>query len=194
MPRARIRVRQTPSRLTVTYRLPGRLLSPAAWFWCLVGGLAVGIALALALVVAGILDVDGDRRGFRIALAAGTAGGAVVLYAGYAWAVLRRRLRVVFDAAQRRVTLHLVAGERRAGRYPVDEVVLFRLAEHAAGPRDGCILVMETAAAGPVALLTLPEGCHTPDTQLSTLAGQLNAYLDALRAAGAGHADDYQPA
>jgi hypothetical protein len=194
MPRARIWVRQTSDRLTVTYRLPGRLLSPAAWFWSLVGGLAIGIAAALALVVAGAVDVDEDWRAFRIALAAGTASGAALLYLGYAWTVLRRRLRVVFDAAHRRVTLQLVAGERRAGRYPLGDIVLFRLAEHAAGPRGGCILVMETAAEGPVALLTLPEGCHTPATQLSTLAGQLNAYLGALRSAEMGHADDHQPA
>ena len=193
MPRARIRVRHTPDRLTVTYRLPGRLLSPIAWLWCLVGGLAVGIGLALALVAAGTLAVDEDWQGFRIALAAGTMAGAATLYLSYVWAVLRRRLRVVFDAAQRQASLHLVAGERRAGRYRLDDVVLFRLAEHAAGPHKGCILVMETTA-GPVALVTLPGGCHNPDTQLSNLAGQLNAYLDALRATEAAYDDDYQPA
>jgi len=195
MPRARIQVRQTPDRLTVTYRLPGRLLSLAAGFWCLVGGLAIGIALALALVLTGVLDVDtnGDWGRFRIALGIGTAAGAILLYTGYAWAVLRRRLRVVFDAARRQVALHLVAGTRRAGRYPIGDVVLFRLAQHAAGPGGGCILVMETASEGPIALLTLPEDCHTPDTQLSILAGELNAYLDMLHGEGR-HDDDYQPA
>ena len=83
--------RQTPDRLTVTYRLPGRLLSLAAGFWCLVGGLAIGIALALALVLTGVLDVDTDGWGGSGSRWDGTAAGRSCC-TGYAWAVLRRRL------------------------------------------------------------------------------------------------------
>jgi hypothetical protein len=181
MLRARIDYHESPDRITFAYRLPGRLVAPVVLVWCGVGGLAVGVGLALALLVADIISDPGrDPTAFRLALGLGTAAGALALYLLYARAVWMQRVRVAFDYARNAVEARDLVNRRVT--VPFADALSFGLAERTAGRQDGCALVLDTAGTGPVALFVVPLDCYAETNQLSNLVGRLNANLSAIHA------------
>jgi hypothetical protein len=174
MPRARIDYRESTDQVTFTYRLPGRLFAPVAGIWCVIGGLAVGVGLALALVVAEMVDdPTQDPAGFRLALVAGMLAGSLALYALYARAVWRQRVRVAFDYAQNAITIRGLDARQRT--IPFAHALSFWLDE-----QNQRTLVLETDNIGLVMLLELDQAGD--EMQLAHFAGRLNANLTAIQA------------
>ncbi len=174
MARARIRYNEQPDRVILTYHLPAAWLSPAACFWCLVGGLAVGIGIAVPLSAAGV-------NTFRPILIAVTLITALPLYLlGYLWALRSRYWRVTFDYARDVLTVEPTYVGRRPVRYAFDEIVAFELVDRSTRWRTGCALTLARhGVAQSETLLALPRACDDERTALPHLVTRLEAQLEA---------------
>lgn len=174
MARARIRHNEQPDRVILTYHLPGAWWSLSACFWCLAGGLAVGIGIAVPLSAAGM-------SAFRPILIAVTLITALLLYLlGYLWALRSRYWRVTFDYARDVLTVEPVYAGRRPVRYAFDEIAAFELVDRSTRWQTGCALTLvRHGVAQPDTLLALPRACDDERTALPHLVTRLEAQLEA---------------
>lgn len=174
MTRAHINYVEGTERTTFIYRRPGTHFVPRIWAWSLVGGLAVGVGVAVALTAAGVTGVGG--LGFDVALIAGTLLGGLALYSGiYRAALGDIGLRISFDYVEDAVGVRLVdAPDWRW--FPANDVLEFRLARQSEGWRAGCTLIMETDSAGSVLLVLAGRDCYE-ESGLPHLVSRLNARL-----------------
>jgi hypothetical protein len=161
----RINVQRKLDRVTYSYRLPDRRAMLVAWGWCVGGGAAIGVALAVGLAVAG-LTVAPDESGltFRAALLIGTVAGTLLMLALLYVPGARRVLRVTFNYVGDIVEVRFPYA--RIQRFNRRDVIAFRLAHDEHGAR---LLVMETGSTGPVILAQARR-----EGALPQLVGQLN--------------------
>lgn len=176
MPRAHIDYRDDAYRRTFTYRLVDRRAVLAAWLWCAIGGLAVGVGTAVALAVAGRLDTGGQS--FRAVLVLAALAAALALYLlVYRRAARHAVLRVSFDLNRLAVGVCQPGAGGRWRWHALDDVTEFRLSEN---EQAGCALMMDTVR-GPVRLVTVHSACDE-QSGLPHLAGRLTAHLHTLYA------------
>ncbi|WP_119068576.1 hypothetical protein [Aggregatilinea lenta] len=174
MPRARIGSRHGSHAITLVYRLPVRLLHPLAVLWALLGGAAVGIGAAMALVLAGIIAPGDDPwllRGAGIGVGLVAAGLLyVVVYLPGARDI---SLRVRFETARRAVTLWPLPN-REAVAVDALDLFGFRLDVPEAGEtRQPCTLLADIDRASPLILLRMDAACDDERADLQRLAGLL---------------------
>jgi hypothetical protein len=175
MSRARIQYAERSNRVILTYHLPGGWFAPLVGFWCMVGGLAVGIGVAVALTVAGLIE----PATFRQVLIVVTAGMAVFLYAaGYLWALRTRFLQITFDYARDRIEIYPAYANRRPVWYAFEDVFAFRLFDRSTAWRAGCALMMERYGDEPETLLALNRHCDDERTALPHFVARLEAQLE----------------
>jgi hypothetical protein len=175
MARARIRYTEGSNCVILTYHLPGGWLAPLVGFWCVAGGLAVGIGVAVALTVAGLTDTIT----FRQVLIAVTVIVAGMLYAaGYLWALRTRFLRLTFDYAGDRIEIYPAYANRRPAQYAFGDVFAFRLIDRSTAWRAGCALLMEKYGDEPETLLALNRHCDDERTALPHFVARLEAQLE----------------
>jgi hypothetical protein len=164
---------QESNRFTFEYRVPPNLLVPEAWLWSGVGGLAVGIAAAVALTIIG---GPGDLLFSTVLIAGALVSGFLIFVVFYLGPALRRKLMITLDYDWGAVSVRRPDGGSRPARFAFGDVLLFRLVEL---PR-GCTVIMETNSAGPFTLVTTRRECAAG---LAQLAAHLNAHLEAIHAA-----------
>lgn len=176
MPHVRDQARA--NRAIFTYQLPTRRFAPLIWLWCGVGGLALGVGLALGLVAAG--TVTPGSTGFRTFLAGGTLIGALVFYfLIYLITERNQVLEIQFDET-RRVLVVFGIGARTPDLYSFDDVLTFRLDRPGDGWQKGCSLIMETKSAGLLVLAACRVRCYE-ESGLPRLARRLTAHLNAIQ-------------
>jgi hypothetical protein len=179
MARAHVHYHEQPNRVILTYHLPTAQFSLSAGFWCLVGGLAVGIGIAVPLTAAGIIG-DGTPT-LGQALAAITVISTVALYlVGYAGRRRSGYLRIIFDYARRVLDVEpTYAGQRRV-RYAFDEIDTFELVDRSTRWQTGCALILvRRGISQPETLLALPRACNDERSGLPHFLTRLEAQLEA---------------
>jgi hypothetical protein len=176
MARARIRYNEQPNRVILTYHLPTAWVAPAACFWCLVGGSAVGTGIAVALSAAEVGTLT-----FRQSLIAVTLVTAVLLYLlGYLLALRSRYLRITFDYARDVLNVERAYAGRRLVRYAFDEIDTFELIDRSTRWQTGCALTLARRnISQPETLLALPRACDDERTALPHFVTRLEAQLEA---------------
>jgi hypothetical protein len=176
MARARIQYNEQPNRVILTYHLPTAWFAPAACFWCLVGGAAVGTGIAVALAAAEVGTIT-----FRQTLIAVTLVAAILLYLlGYLWALRSRYLRVTFDYTRDTLNVEPAYAGHRPVRYAFDEIDAFELIDRSTRWQTGCALVVaRRGTAQPETLLALPRACNDEGTALPHFVTRLEAQREA---------------
>jgi hypothetical protein len=173
--RARVRYAEGSNRVMLTYYLPGGWFAPLVGLWCIAGGLAVGIGVAVALTVAGLVDT----HTFRLVLIVVTGIMAVTLYAaGYLRALRTRFLRITFDYARRLIGIHPAYANQRPVWYAFEDVHAFRLIDRSNAWRVSCALLMEPYDGEPETLLVLNRPCDDEQTALPHFVTRLEAQLE----------------
>jgi hypothetical protein len=178
MRRERTEYQGTSDTIVFVYWLPRPLLSPTGCLWSLVGGIMIGLVLAVGLAVADWITVGGDEIAFRLALVAGMLGGAAVLYL---WAYLTTvrccRLQVAFDYVWQRLVIHLPGAPEPSCLIPFVHAAVFRLESPG---RRTCALVIDTVAGESKTLATVAQACPATRSGLPDLVSRLNAHLVAI--------------
>ena len=183
MPRIDFTVRQTPNQVTVVGRVQGYDLQPLIILWCLAGGLAVGLALAVMLAVLGLIEVGADWTPFRGILGGGTLGVGTLLFMLALRLIRRHReLRITFNYAAHYLSI-LPVGSSRSRPIEVHFLgaVAFEIQSRPGLLRRYCELVLHTHDQGVIALACLRGARPTERSGLPQLAERLNQQLNAVQ-------------
>ncbi|HEX3053022.1 MAG TPA: hypothetical protein VHP83_20355 [Aggregatilineaceae bacterium] len=156
-------------RAVFTYRLPFHALSLTALVWCVVGGAAVGVGVAVTTAAAGI-----EQFAFGAAFAAGTAISAALLYGWYWRSGQRRALHLSFE--QGRLIIRRPDTSRTI-RFRYFDLIALR----AAPLLKGCALYLDTESQGEIILVMVAESCAL--AKLEMFADEVQSYLNGLHPA-----------
>lgn len=172
--RAVIGIHEEAGRTEATYAPPIPAIGLQLFVFCAIGGLALGLAGTLALIV---FDYDAGRS-FHTLLLGLTAAGAVLIYAlGRLTSRPQIAVRVSVDVLSGRVSVRCSA--RAECDLLLDDVVGFRL-ERPAGKRvRECLLVLDRVDDSPLVLFHARHPCHIRRSRLPEYAERLNLMLEA---------------